>query len=562
MATWFGAARDPVDYAGEPTGTIPAPPLGPEPFLMPETISGDTLTFVDNGSPVIVTEHLGEVVERSAGTYDFWEDFHVVPRAFDFGNLLSDQSIAIEVFSAFRRETHTWIGFVNGAGAGVDLVGEPTLPTEVPPLTGFQMTLDVSATGDPFVDDVLTFIFDIGLIEVPIEIQRIVLWGIAPELPFREILGFLTDVIPKRDGSEQRIALRKNPRQRFMYPYLVDEGTVRQTLENLLFDWQSRVFAVPVWLEETELTAAATAGDTSIAVTETDWRDFRVGGLVVIFTGQSTFDAIVITSIGPASIGLDSPLINSYPVGTRVYPLSTCTVRTSIPGGRFPVNLARLEIEFTNTDNDANLADVSAFATFNGKVLLDNGNSISSDVVPETFTQPLVELDGLTGVREILSPQDRHRRGYTFILRAKGLQAIWEMRQLLHALRGRQVSFYVPRGSDDLTVVANLLNAGNTMDVTNVGYTQFVRSRQPKNVIAITLTNGTVLMRTITDSVVTSPTVETLEVDTNWPSTITPAQIERVEYVEKVRLDDDDVEIEYEPGHLAHMVAPVMVVLE
>jgi len=184
--------------------------------------------------------------------------------------------------------------------------------------------------------------------------------------------------------------------------------------------------------------------------------------------------------------------------------------------------------------------------------------------VTETFTQALHEIDGETGVRQIESDWDRHKRGHAFTLRAQGLQAGWELRQLLHALHGRRVSFYVPRGSDDLFVVSNILAASNTIDVAFCGYTQFVRNRQPKNVIRLTKTDGTVLVRTIIGSSVSSPTVEQLEVDVNWPlGTITPAEVERIEYVEKVRLDDDDVRIEYDTGgQVARMFSPITVVLE
>lgn len=537
--------------------------MAPLPYLPGTIVTVGSIVTSDHRDPWIVTTYNAKASMQSAGTFDWFEDFHVIPRSFDFGNLLSAQSLPIEVFSAFRRDPHEWTGFTNGAGAGVELTGMPTLPTEMQPLTGFAMTLDISATGDPFVDDVLSFLFDIGTIDVPIAIKRIVLWGIEPELPYKEILSFLTDILRKRSGSEQRIALRKNPRQRFLYPYKIDEGPTMRTLENLLFDWQSRVFGVPVWREETELTVAAIAGDTTINVTQTAYRDFRVGGLVVVFVSQSTFDVILITSIGATTIGLDSPLLNAYAVGVRVFPLSTCTVKATISGGRHASGMTEMQIEFTNTDNDSNLASTAAFTAYNGKVLLDGGNSVIGELVSESFNQELVELDGQTGLFEIESPWDRHKREHAFVLRASGMQAIWEMRQLLHALRGKQVSLYVPRGSDDFVVVANLLNASNTMDIQLVGYAQFVRNRQAKNVIMVTKTDGTTLLRAITASAVSSPTVETLTVDVNWPSTITVAQVARVEIVEKVRLDDDDVEIEYAiGGRVARMTSPIVDVFE
>lgn len=564
MATYAAQAVVPANYAQEPGGAIEADAKGPMPYLVPAPESSSDVEDVDQFPPVDVEEWPAEKALQESGTFDFFEDFHVVPRAFDFGNLLSDQSLPIEVFSGFRYDTHTWEDFINGAGAGVELGGAPSLPTPVLPLTGIVMTLDVSTIGDAFVDAELEFIFDIGTVIVPIEIQRIVLWGLVPEAPFAEVLGFLTDVQRKRSGSELRVSLRKSPRQTFEYPYLIDEGETRQVLENLLFDWQARIFGVPVWWDETELTVAALAGDVSITVGETAYRDFRVGGLAAVFTSQTTFDVLEIDAIGATTLDFASPLINAYPIGTKVFPLSTCLAQPTISGERYPAALSRMGIEFTNTENDAELADTSAFSSYNGKVLIDGGNSVLGETVSETFQIEVVDLDSETGILERESPWPSHRRGHLLSIRASGRPAVWALRRLAWALRGKQVSFYVARGSDDLEVKANLLNASNTMDVENVGYAQFVRARQPKNVIRITFVDGsTPLLRTITDSASTGPTTDQLTVDVNWPSTITPAEIARVEYVEKIRLDTDNVRLQFnENGSLAHLVAPITAVFE
>lgn len=495
---------------------------------------------------------------------DWYEHIHVVARSYAFGNLLSNQSVAIEVFSAYRRAPHTWTAFVNNAGAGVELVGQPPLPTTLFALDGIQMTLDVSTVGDPFVDDTLDFFFDVSTILVPITVQRIVLWGLRPELPFVETLGFATNIIRAKGGTERRQRKRKNPRQRWNYDYLAEEGVEKQRLENLLFDWQARTFGVPVWFDESELTVAASSGATSLTVDGTSFRDYRVGGLVCVFVDQLTFDVIEVDSIGATTIGLVSPLLNSYPIGTSVFPLRTCDARPMLEGGRWPVGLSKLGIEFEATDNELSIASTAAFATFNGKVLLDNGNSVLGGQVRETFSVEVIRIDSETGVWVTGSPQSRHRRGHLLSLRAEGRQAIWEMRQLVHALGGRHVSFYIPRDSDDLALVANLTSGANTMTVTHVGYSQFVRQRTPRNVVRVSFVDGsTPLLRTVTGSSAPSSTTEQLVLNANWPSTFTPAQVSRVEYVEKVRMDDDDVRFEFRPEtHLAHLVAPLLTVLE
>jgi len=564
MATYAAEPTVPVNFAGEQSGTMAPEGFPPMPWLPNQASEAGTITLQDNTPPVTVETYPAIEAEQEAGTFDFFEDFHVVPRSFNFGNLLSAQSVPIEVFSGFRHETREWTAWINNAGAGVELGGEPSLPAQQEPLTGYQMTLDVSATGPPFVDTTLDFVFDVGTAYVPIMIQRIVLWGAEPELPYTEVLRFLTDVMLARAGAEQRASLRKNPRQCFRYRYLLEEGSMRQVLENLLFEWQTHAFGVPVWMDDSTLTLAATAGNTTITVDSTAFRDYRVGGLAVIIVSQSVFDVLTILSKTATTITFTSPIINSYPVGSFVMPLLPCYAQSVISGQRWPVGLSQMQIEFESSQNDVDLASTVPFATYNGKVLLDRFNSVLGTTSPETFEREFVRIDNQTGLPLIESPWDRHKRGSVLAIRASGRQEVWELRGLAHALRGRQVSLYVPRHQDDLVVTANLLNASNTMEVTNYGYSQFVFNRQPKNVIRLSFNNGSPpLVRTITNSQALTATTEELEVDVNWPSTIPFTTIARVEYVEKVRLDSDDVELEFDIGaRTAHLFAPAKVVFD
>jgi len=496
---------------------------------------------------------------------DFFETVHVVPRSFEFPNLLADQSIPMVAYSAFRRESHTWTDVINGAGAGVTFSGLPTLPIAIAAQQGYEFALEVSTIGEVFVDSTLDFVFDVGTIEVPITITRLILWDIRPESRYSEELQFYTDVIVAKSGKEKRQAVREYPRQTFDFLYRMDDDE-RPFFENRLFDFQSLGFGMPTWFFVTRLSAAATATDTTIQVESTDFRDFRVGGLVVIFDpdDEDVFDAIVIASFTSTTIELESPLLNSFPAGAEVYPLAVLRVPSTISGGRYTFGLSELRLRLAAVDTVATIADVSAFPTYKGKVLIDSGNVVRSRLVQETFSQRFNVVDGLAGVIEQTSPWDRHKRGFRLTLRAQGLEEAWNLRQLVCGLRGEQVSFYVVRDFDDLHVVADLQSGTAQMDVRNDGYAQYVRQRQPKSDIRIELVDGTVLLREILNSVVSGdPTIEGLTVDTVWPSTIPVADIVRVDYVEKLRFDSDRLTLEYNlDRRTVHLTAPVKAVFE
>lgn len=544
MTTYLGQViSDPKVVASTGLGDVGRNPA--QGFIVPSAIFGANNLTSPPKPPIIPETFRGKAVDQSSGLYDFFEDFHVLPREFDLGNVLSDQTYTVEVFSAFRRQTQQWTSFTNGAGVGVDLNGAPTLPASTPPLTGYTMSLQVSATGPAFVEATLDFGFSNGTAFVPISLQRIVLFAQRPVFPLRERLSFLTNIIRRADGTEQRIALRYAPRKSLLYLFYTQSISQRQRIENLLFDWQARTFGVPLWHDETVLTAAATAGDTSLTVESTDQRDFRVGSLVAVFVSDEEFDVVEVASLTSTTIQLASGILGTYSAGAFVIPLETCRITQAIRAERYPVNASLVQVPFESIDNKENLADTSAFATFNSKVLIVE-NAMRGGTVGEEFESPVIIIDSETGTLEFLPTFEAHRRASPLTLRAEGRSGVWALRRLLYALRGRQVSFYLARSTDDLQPVANLTSGQNTLDVAHVGYAQFVRHRQPKNIIRVSFTSGaTPLLRTITASTAVSSTVEQLTLDANWPATYTPSQVSRIEYVELVRLDEDDIEIEY-----------------
>jgi len=493
---------------------------------------------------------------------EWFENFHVVPRSFDFGNILSTQTSPLTVFSGYRKEERTWSSFTNNAGAGTELLNIPALPTTMYPMDGHAMTLEISTSGNPSVDDDLAFVFDFGgsTISVPIVLNRVVLFPIKPEIPYTERLQFRTDVLPKESGKEQRIRLRKNPRQFFDWRVRIDDGTFdKGRMDTLLFDWQSRTWGVPIWHEATSITSAATLGDLTITVGSTDDADYRIGELVLIYTDSGTFDVQTIDSFTSTTITLKNALLSSYAVGAEVAPLRTANMRSNVGANRWPSADQELNVSFRVLDNDSDLADLTGWNTYNSKVMLDTCNVMRGGSLAETYQRNIIILDNGTGVTTQDSPWDNGKRSTTLTLRADTKADVWNLRQLLHSLGGKQVSFYVPTFGQDLIADQPLVSASQDLVIMNIGYTQFVRNRQPRNHIWLRTLDGTTYAREISNSVETSSLVETLELSTTWGADIALADIDRISYLEEVRFNTDDIRIEYSRGERqVYLTAPVI----
>lgn len=530
----------------------------------PVNATGGVLDHVDqrNGDAPVTTFDAGVENLQSTIGFDWFEAFHVLPRFFDLGNVLSDQAIPVYVFLATRRDQATWTSLVNNAGAGIEFVGLPSLPLVMDPQTEVAMTLNVSTAGDPFVDSTFDYVFSLHTTVVPIELQRIVLWSLIPEMPFTEQLAFRTDVFPAKSGKEKRHALRKNPRTRYDYLYLLEDLDRREFVTRL-FDFHSRQFGVPVWRDDATVSVAVVATDTVINVEDTASRDFRVGGIAVLLQDDGTFDVLTIDSFTATTITSTAPVLNDHPVGTPVYPLRTCRLPEKLTGALPPVNLTRLQLPFEPSDNDSNLGDISGWNTYNSLPIVDSGQVVRGNI-RETRETELITVDSVTGIKEVTTPWDGQLPGRTLTIRASGRAALWDLRQFAHWTRGRQQPFYVPEDRIGVVVTADLLNLSASMEIENIGYAQFVRHRSPLNVIRVEKTDGTYLYRTVSNSVLSGdPTKESLTVDVVWPSTITVAEIARVDFMWKVRYDTDRLKLEFpEDFSRGYLTAPVRAVFE
>lgn len=550
--------------------------VGQRPFLtltvdQPSTLSqnipqGRGVETFDDTPAAPTTRNNGYVAEGATVGWETWfESFHVIPREFHFGNLLSTQTVPIEVYSAFRRDNHNWTAFVNNAGLGTSILGIPTFPHTFVPQSngGLNLSLQVTTNGPPIVDADLEFVFGTvpQTILTPITLKRVVLFAIRPELPFTERLRWSTEVLGHINGTEQRISARKNPRQVFEWDFIMEDGPERSFFHNVIFQWQSRIFGLPVWFESTKSTTTTASGATTVNVEHTNFADYRVGGLVVVFKDRSTFDVLELASLTSTSLTFVSGTLNSYPTGTFVMPLRTGLTRRTLDGSRFPVGAARLKMMFEVLDNDISIASTAAFASFNGKVHINGCNSVRGEM-SEQFETDIVVFDNEFGIPVQSTPWDVGKRISQLALLTKGRQALWETRQLLHALRGKQVSFYVSSFTHDFTI-DSAITAGSIINVANVGYTQFVQNRQPRNVIRITYNDGTPDdIRTVISSSIVDATREALTLSSAIGAHAQSA-VKKIMYVEKVRWDSDEILIRHEAGdRVRRITGPIKTVLE
>jgi len=529
-------------------------------------------------SPHALGTAVGVEANYSTVGYDWFNRVHVLPRSkIEFGNILGVLTEEYEVFNAWKQDI-SFTAVTNNLGAGSSLPDLPTPVVTFPQFTSFldadttrlspvRLVLEVGPDGVPVFDSSIDFTFSTG--ETPMLMasgNRIAVLTAEWESDMTETLEFLTQVLTTVDGTEQRIALRRNPRQIFDATFLMDQEG-RRRLQTLLHGWQANIIAVPMWHESARLTSALSPAATSANVSDISNMDFRVGGVAIIFTDGGTYDVVQVTAKTSTSLTFtSSPILNSYSTRTRVMPLRLCRITGGVKIGRYQPTVERYQISFTCIDNDTGMfaESTSGWSTHNSKILFDDCNVMDSDTTQGGQEQQLTFVDNQIGNLTSFSNWEvsRHlsQKGFGCHSRSE----VMALKKLLLAVKGKQKSFYLPTFADDLVAAAGTtLSIGtDTLDIEFISFGRFVGGASPgKDSIRVTFDDGTVLIRGIVSVADVSSTVERLTLDANWPSTKTAEEVVRVEYLELCRFDTDSFAFRYSRPGAAVVIASVTTIL-
>ena len=531
-------------------------------------------------SPVV---HAG----KTAGTLTFadhwYERVHALPKTkINFGNILSQKEEDYEIYSSFRETAVQLVDIVNNALPGV-LLPNVTPPLSIPALTSIldPTTTDNSGgvslgtlvktkiqaliDGLPIFDTTVEFDTDQNDVNLLVSGIRIISIPMEYEVNVKETLSFLTDIITSAEGKEQRISLRKQPRQVFEVEYKLTTND-RQRMQAMLMDRMHGQFGFPLYHEQVALTSSVSIGTTNYPITGGDSVDFRIGGLAAIITDANTFDIISIVATTDTVITGSDPSINAYPAGTGIMPMRIVRMLRSVTGRRHTNKLEVFRITFEVTENDigalAGSTTPGFWSLYNSRVLFDDCNVVNGDSLQEEYSRRIFRINNQTGIVKQDSTWDLYKRTHAKGFVARNRAEIIQLRKVLLALRGRQKAFYIPTFIEDLEVKAQLTISTNTMDIERIDYERFVVSRRPKKIFRITFTDDTSLVRVIQSVVSVGDTTERLTLDTTWIATRPVSEIKRIEFYELVRFDSDSIVLTYPRIGLASVVTQVRAVFD
>lgn len=357
------------------------------------------------------------------------------------------------------------------------------------------------------------------------------LWPFIPTDEFTESIEWVTDVIAAY-SAEQRVRLANAPRGRLNFDHMLSPRQY-QRARVLMLAGAASSWTVPLWHEKQTVTVSS--GATSISV-DTTASDYRVGGVAVLWTDAETCEAVTISAKTSSTLTV-SAVSRTY-TGALVMPGVSARCVGGLEVSRTVDDYVSASVEFSTYAN-ADLASSGMYATtYRGYPVIDDPAVIGNGSVTERIEWDQDTVDNGIAAPFMDTLKSRAAVSAVAAWYTTTLAGLWELRQFLHYLRGKQKAVWVPEWTGGITVAANITSGGTTITITAIGLDANVEAGD----LMVQTTAGALHNFRFT-SVATSGANEVLTLSAAAGVNITTTNIRRACLLRLCRLDQDRVEI-------------------
>jgi hypothetical protein len=178
-------------------------------------------------------------------------------------------------------------------------------------------------------------------------------WG----QPFKVSREWLTDIITANDGSENRVQLRANPNIAITMRcvFLTEMGAGR-----LLAQWRGATqplrYYAPLWCDATDLTSAASAGNTTIFCDITD-RPFlqQAPNYVMLWASEEHAEVVAMSGYTTGQL-TTAPIVGNYlAAATKVVPVRAMWLTLPVTVTWLNGRIAQADLSFVDQRDQAGL---------------------------------------------------------------------------------------------------------------------------------------------------------------------------------------------------------------
>jgi hypothetical protein len=312
--------------------------------------------------------------------------------------------------------------------------------------------------------------------------------------PLLERLEWKTDILKSKNGLEQRIKLRENPRHTIEYDFLVTRQELRE-LQVQLLRWQGTLWVVPLWMHVQQTTQDLPVYQSRIYLPKTSSYEYQVGSYICLWGSRTVRDILKVAAVGSNYVDTQSPTTKAWPAGTPVMPGRDGRLRESI-------TLKAITAETATGVIQAVLENTASFS-YAVNTLVDGLTYFSyepnrANAVDTTWQRNVGYIDYQTGPIAAYDLEGRSSIVRTFDYLHIGRAAVSRVRSLLNHCDGMQKAFLLPSFQCDMEVVGGPYSAGqNLLYIRDINYTEDDFSRLNYAYIRIELTSGQPMVRRV-----------------------------------------------------------------
>lgn len=506
----------------------------------------DTLEVTVAGSFQPTFTPLASVVVSLAEEFllDFYYRIWVIPGTLIAQNPQYDTPIPFYIWNAFPQPIENPLAGITALnGDGLTIEGDT--PAAFRALEYRQMGLIITPDAPGSVDAEFTFDFTLGqgFFRFIASIANVL--ALEFEDGIRVEHAWLTDVLPRYNGDEQRLALRERPRRTFGGDIVLTSDAERKQLYDQIYKTATGLMVIPMYQHQTPLRAPVVIGDNKIYC-NTKRADLRPDGYVVLIKRNGAEILARVDEVFADYVTVDAAHSEAVPIaGTKVM----SAVTTRLPDNSGLVMRAKdgnASLQFAEVQAQDTLlhplavVELDMYAglpVLTKRPLADDGD--------EKFSTGLTTIDNETGRPARFTAWDqkyvRGSRSYLINTQFSPEDLDYWFAFLEHC-RGQQRPFFASTWREDLVPSGNEFTS-SSLEVIGNEYAQLYWGTETYANLEIVTSAGTHYVAV--SNVVTVGSNARLEFSSAIPGDLTGVTIERVSYLMKMRLGEDKVSILY-----------------
>ncbi len=297
---------------------------------------------------------------------------------------------------------------------------------------------------------------------LPVPEHRLWTFPIEWSQGYEEEISFRTEIIISRNGTEQRIAQRINPRVHYSFASSLRTERAREAVQRASYR-QGDLYFVQHPRDPARLSAAVTAGDTSIQIAGA-MPSWAFSGAFVVFEGKdgaTAMNAIVRTDGNTAY--LESGIARSFPLGTPIRQAVEGRFDGAAQIKMLTNRVATLDTEFDGDPIYTAHRDYGAAPETIGALEYFDVAPNWSDGIELAFEQESEVLDLNRGAIDVIFPIKHTPRQMEALFSCDTPEKLDRVLGLFYRCRGRRKAFYMPLWVDELRPLGNTLDTSTTM---------------------------------------------------------------------------------------------------